>query len=773
MGDSLAAVTASWAWATRSSAATAGRDGRLVCRRVAGHGPHGRRPSLAVSTTRARSSTTGSSSASGYNDSGQLGQGDTATAATANEMGDLLPACRWARAAPPSPSPAAAYHTCVLLDDGQLKCWGANSYGQLGQGDTKTAATGRARWATTLPAVSLGTGRTAVAIACGGHTCVILDDGSAQVLGDNGNGQLGLGDTNNRGDEPGEMGDSLPAVSLGTGRTAVGLMLGQQPLVRAPRQRAAQVLGWNNYGQLGLGDVATAATTPTRWATTCPPPASSRSAPPAPRASTTPTDRRPAWRAAPTRATRPRRSRRRARRAPRAASPTSRARRRAPCVPRARRARPWPPRRRPRACRARWARSRRRPAARAARRARRARSRTPRACRRACCARPARAAAPRTRRRRRRACRARRGVRVVGGVGGLLAVSGGLVRELHGPGVVRQLSSGVVQQRHGRHVVVGVRAVSRGPLRADGVVCSACPAGKFGNASGCFDVLGGLVPGPGGPDELRGVRRGQVRHGRGRVVVVVVRGVPRRAHDDARHGRVVVVVMLLRGALRAVGRLVRVRGGLRAGGVVVPGVRGRHLRGVGVVVAVLAVLVAGPARRVVACVGSGGRHVVRVRRGLLRHRHRRSHRQHQQQPACSAPRAWRAWSAPARARRWRAWPCRRASGGRRRRPRACGRAPARRRARPATPRATRAAARATRARCAPCARRAGRRRRRRRRARVLGRRRLVARRRGWRCRWRARRWRCWRCWAGAGRALLARLRGAAVALLFHPSVRVR
>ena len=53
-----------------------------------------------------------------------------------------------------------------------------------------------------------------------GHTCAILDDKSVKCWGHNSNGQLGLGDKNNRGDNSGEMGDNLPAVDLGTGRVA-------------------------------------------------------------------------------------------------------------------------------------------------------------------------------------------------------------------------------------------------------------------------------------------------------------------------------------------------------------------------------------------------------------------------------------------------------------------------------------------------------------------------------------------------------------------------
>ncbi|MBI3977919.1 MAG: hypothetical protein HY331_07015, partial [Chloroflexi bacterium] len=68
-----------------------------------------------------------------------------------------------------------------------------------------------------LPAVDLGTGRTGTAIAGGGeYTCAILDNGQVKCWGYNTYGQLGLGNTDNRGDAADEMGDKLPAVDLGT-----------------------------------------------------------------------------------------------------------------------------------------------------------------------------------------------------------------------------------------------------------------------------------------------------------------------------------------------------------------------------------------------------------------------------------------------------------------------------------------------------------------------------------------------------------------------------
>jgi Ca2+-binding RTX toxin-like protein len=65
-----------------------------------------------------------------------------------------------------------------------------------------------------LPAIDLGTDRTALAVDAGQHGCAVLDNATVKCWGDNLAGGLGQGDNEHRGDEPGEMGDDLPAVDL-------------------------------------------------------------------------------------------------------------------------------------------------------------------------------------------------------------------------------------------------------------------------------------------------------------------------------------------------------------------------------------------------------------------------------------------------------------------------------------------------------------------------------------------------------------------------------
>jgi hypothetical protein len=117
-------------------------------------------------------------------------------------------------------------HTCALLEDHRVKCWGNNSFGQLGYGDTRDRGGSPADMGDALPIVDLGIGRTAVAIAAGHYaTCAILDDGSIKCWGQVGAGLGGFPPAGDIGDAPGQMGDHLAPLDLG-GRRAVHLAMG-------------------------------------------------------------------------------------------------------------------------------------------------------------------------------------------------------------------------------------------------------------------------------------------------------------------------------------------------------------------------------------------------------------------------------------------------------------------------------------------------------------------------------------------------------------------
>jgi hypothetical protein len=118
-------------------------------------------------------------------------------------------------------------HSCGLLDNNTIKCWGLGSSGQLGYGATSTLGDGAGEMGDALATIDLGTGRTAKQIATGSsHSCAVLDNNTVKCWGLGTNGRLGYEATATLGDGAGEMGDALSAVDLGTGRTAVAISAG-------------------------------------------------------------------------------------------------------------------------------------------------------------------------------------------------------------------------------------------------------------------------------------------------------------------------------------------------------------------------------------------------------------------------------------------------------------------------------------------------------------------------------------------------------------------
>ncbi len=199
----------------------------------------------------------------GANGGGALGLGDRAHRSAGGELGDALPAVALGTGRFATEITAGAGFTCVILDDGSVKCWGSNSLGQLGQGDTANRGDDPGEMGDALPPINLGTGRTAKSLASGvAHTCAILDDDSLKCWGFNSFGVLGLGDGFGRGDAPGEMGDALPTVSLGTGRTAQTIGLGAYQTCAILDDGNLKCWGYNAWGQLGQGDTANRADGP-------------------------------------------------------------------------------------------------------------------------------------------------------------------------------------------------------------------------------------------------------------------------------------------------------------------------------------------------------------------------------------------------------------------------------------------------------------------------------------------------------------------------------
>ena len=108
---------------------------------------------------------------------------------------------------------AGNYHTCALLDNASVKCWGRNHYGQLGI-DNATDMGKTSGSMALLPTVNLVTGRSATAISAGySHACAVLDNDSVKCWGRNYYGELGIDNTTQMGDNTGEM-DLLLGIDL-------------------------------------------------------------------------------------------------------------------------------------------------------------------------------------------------------------------------------------------------------------------------------------------------------------------------------------------------------------------------------------------------------------------------------------------------------------------------------------------------------------------------------------------------------------------------------
>lgn len=169
----------------------------------------------------------------GGNSSGQLGNGNTADSLTPVQVTGLTGATQVF---------AGRSHTCAIVSGGLLKCWGDNTYGQLGDGTT-TMRTSPVNVST----MSTGVTQVTASQSFGNSYTCAIKSGAAYCWGDNAYGQLGDGTVVNR--------NSPVAVStLSSGVNQISLGNGHSCALKAG---IAYCWGNNSAGQLGLDSTST------------------------------------------------------------------------------------------------------------------------------------------------------------------------------------------------------------------------------------------------------------------------------------------------------------------------------------------------------------------------------------------------------------------------------------------------------------------------------------------------------------------------------------
>lgn len=186
----------------------------------------------------------------GFNTSGQLGLGNSAMITAVGDDEPLEGLAKVELVAPANEVGVGVLQTCARVV-GQLRCWGAGVYGQLGL--AAVANIGDNELPLDVPAVMLG-GEPVVLAIGGYHGCAILATGTLRCWGRNDTGQLGLANNANVGDNehpitaPEVM--AIPA-SLPPETTIVDIVAGLTHTCMLLSTGDVICWGAGNVGQLG------------------------------------------------------------------------------------------------------------------------------------------------------------------------------------------------------------------------------------------------------------------------------------------------------------------------------------------------------------------------------------------------------------------------------------------------------------------------------------------------------------------------------------------
>tara|TARA_A100001015_G_scaffold7987_1_gene9847 strand:+ start:1711 stop:4413 length:2703 start_codon:yes stop_codon:yes gene_type:complete len=141
---------------------------------------------------------------------------------------------------------AGQEHNCALMTDRTIKCWGFNGYGGLGDGNPTNSRT--------LPVSVLGINNAMTISAGGGFTCAVLLDGTVRCWGTNLFGQLGNGNYGGTWNEFDEgIDSSIPVEVLGLSNV-ISVDAGYSHACALLNNGTVKCWGRNYSGQLGDGN---------------------------------------------------------------------------------------------------------------------------------------------------------------------------------------------------------------------------------------------------------------------------------------------------------------------------------------------------------------------------------------------------------------------------------------------------------------------------------------------------------------------------------------
>lgn len=189
----------------------------------------------------------------GGNTNGQLGQGHKINIGqNSSELGDALSAIDLGSGVTAKQVSTGTNHACVITNEDKVKCWGGNQYGQLGLGDTIERGGESQQMGDNLPYVPLS-GSNKVLFITSGHdfNCALLDNGQVKCWGDGFFGKLANGGTSNIGSSGNQV-ENIQALNFGNGLIALEISSGYQHSCAVLNDGSVKCWGWGRYGQLGL-----------------------------------------------------------------------------------------------------------------------------------------------------------------------------------------------------------------------------------------------------------------------------------------------------------------------------------------------------------------------------------------------------------------------------------------------------------------------------------------------------------------------------------------